>query len=91
MEFGQIDIANEVSMIPSYCAAPRMGHLNAVFHMFAYLSTHERSRIVFDPSYLPHIDKEIPDWSEFYPDTVQEMPPDMPEPLGKPGPGNHSV
>ena len=84
VELGRVDIANEVSMLASYCAMPRVGHLNAMFHIYAYLNTHERSKIVFDPSYIPHIDVEQPDWSDFYPNAKEELPPDMPEPRGEP-------
>ena len=84
VELGRIDICTEVSMMASFCAAPRKGHLDAVMHMFAYLNSHERSRIVFDSSYVPHTDTPDPDWTEFYRDVTEEIPIDMPEPLGKP-------
>ena len=83
VELGRYDIAAEVSMLASYSAAPRLGHLNAVFHMYAYLNSHERSKLVFDPSYIAHIESEKADWSDFYPDAEEQLPPDMPEPLGK--------
>jgi hypothetical protein len=35
VELGCIDICTEVSMMASFCAMPRIGHLDAVFHMFA--------------------------------------------------------
>jgi hypothetical protein len=84
VELGRIDICAEVSMMSSYNAAPRSGHLDSVLHVFAYLATHNRSRIVMDDGYYPH--KEIADveWKEFYPDAKDVLPPDMPEPLGKP-------
>ena len=84
VELGRIDICGEVSMMSSYSTAPRVGHLNAVLHIFSYLSTHERSRIVMDDSYFPHKESEKPDWSQFYPDARDNIPPDMPEPRGKP-------
>ena len=54
VELGRIDICAEVSMLSSFCAAPRMGHLDAVTHLFAYLKHHDRSWLVFDPSYIEH-------------------------------------
>ena len=84
VELGRIDICTEVSMMASYCAAPRRGHLGALMHVFAYLNTHQRSRIVFDDSYPPIPPEPRPDWSDFYPDAKEELPPDMPEPRGKP-------
>ena len=48
VELGRIDIATEVSILSSYCAAPRKGHLAALFHIFGYLKSHSVSRIVFN-------------------------------------------
>jgi Fe-S-cluster containining protein len=84
VELGRIDICGEVSMLSSYSAAPRQGHLEAVLHIFSYLNSHDRSRIVMDDAYYPHVELEKPDWSQFYPEAKEELPPDMPEPRGKP-------
>ena len=84
VELGRIDICTEVSIMASYCAAPRVGHLDAVFHIVAYLKQHSRSHIVFDPAYVNHVEPERPDWRDFYADAKEPNPPDMPEPLGKP-------
>jgi hypothetical protein len=57
-----------------------------VYHLFAYLHKHDKSSIVFDPS-DPVFDPTAfigQDWSEFYGDVEEEMPPKMPEPLGSP-------
>ena len=83
VELGRIDIATEVSILSSYCASPRQGHLDAVCHIYAYLNTHQRSKIVFDPSYVKHIPQAKPDWTDFYKDIKEQMPHDMPEALGK--------
>ena len=37
VELGRIDIITEVSALSSFLALPREGHLEAVFHIFAYL------------------------------------------------------
>ena len=84
VELGRIDICTEVSMLASYCAAPREGHLDAVMHMFAYMNLHPRSHIVFDPSYVNHTTGKRPDWSDFYRDVKEQIPSDMPEPRGEP-------
>jgi Reverse transcriptase (RNA-dependent DNA polymerase) len=84
VELGRIDIAAEVSMLAAFNAAPRRNHLLAVMHIFAWLKTHERSKVVLDPSYVEHVEVEKPDWSDFYKDAKELLPPDMPEPLGKP-------
>jgi len=83
VELGRIDICGETSMMASYCAAPRIGHLEAVYHMFAYLKHHENSRLVFNPDYAKHKPSEQADWSEFYRDAKEQIPLDMPEPRGK--------
>jgi hypothetical protein len=63
VELGRIDIFTEVSMLAAYTAAPRQGHLNALFHVYAYLNKHSRSRIVFDDSYIRIDDDLDVDWS----------------------------
>ena len=84
-ELGRLDIMMPVSLFSRYLAQAREGHLNQVFHIFAYLKQYNRSKIVFDDS-LPEIDESrfhICDWTEFYPDAKEKLPPDMPEPRGK--------
>jgi hypothetical protein len=84
IELGRIDIYYEVSVLSQYLASPRVGHLEAVYHVFAYLHKHDKSSIVIDPS-EPEFDPTLfidQDWSEFYGDVEEEMPPKMPEPLG---------
>jgi hypothetical protein len=54
--------------------------------MFSYLNKHDKSRIIFDhadPIYDPNT-FIIQDWTEFYGDMEEELPPKMPEPLGQP-------
>jgi len=84
VELGRVDICCEVSMLTAYNACPREGHMEAAMHIFAYLSCHERSNIVFDDSYVDHGLVERADWHEFYPNAKDTLPPDMPEPRGKP-------
>jgi hypothetical protein len=85
VELGRVDVYYPVSMLSQYLAAPRVGHLRQVLHVFAYLRGHLRSSIVFDPTYPECNDDQFeqPDWSEFYPDAVDRDPPGMPEPRGK--------
>ena len=84
VELGRIDICCEVSMMSSYSAAPRSGQLDAVLHIFAYLASHDRSRIVMDDGYVSHETEPVCEWKEFYPEAKDEIPPDMPEALGNP-------
>ena len=85
VELGRVDIITEVSELSSFLAMPREGHLDAVFHIFNYLEKRHNARIAFDPSY-PEIDmtsfKEC-DWSSFYGNVREALPPNAPEPRGK--------
>lgn len=85
VEIGRIDIITEVSLLASHLALPREGHLEAVFHIFAYIEKKHNSRVVFDPTY-PEIDmrdfKEC-DWKSFYGDVKEAIPPNAPDPRGK--------
>ena len=84
-ELGRLDIIMPVSLLSRYLAQAREGHLNQVFHIYAYLKEHNESKLVFDDT-LPEIDEgrfQDCDWSEFYPGAKEVLPPDMPEARGK--------
>jgi hypothetical protein len=49
-ELGRVDILTEVSTLASHMALPRVGHLETVFHVFAYIKAKHNARIVFDPT-----------------------------------------
>ncbi|KAL7525855.1 hypothetical protein ACHAWF_001533, partial [Thalassiosira exigua] len=87
VELGRIDIHVEVAIMSQYSANPRVGHLEAVYCIFHYLKRNTVKRLVMDPA-TPVIDRSgfngTADWAEFYGDVVEEDPPGMPEPLGKP-------
>lgn len=93
-EIGRVDILTEISLLSTYCAAPRIGHLHQLLHVFHYLEHHMKSTLVMDPDYA-NIDistdqeKDSPEHRaklmlELYPDAVEDIPPDMPEALGNP-------
>jgi hypothetical protein len=87
IELGRMDIFVEVSQLSQHQALPRRGHLEALYHIFAYLKRHENgARIVFDPK-TPNIDERVfnsdAEWQDFYGDVREELPPSMPEPKGK--------
>lgn len=84
VELGRIDIACEVSMLAAFSAAPRVGHFNSMLHVFSYLRQHDRSKLVFDDSYIDVDDELDVDWHQFYPDASEETPATMPEPRGHP-------
>ena len=65
VELGRIDINVEVSMLSSHLVLPREGHMQELFHIFAYLKKHMNTEMVFDPS-EPDIDMNVfqrQDWS----------------------------
>lgn len=87
VELGRIDIALETAIMSQYSASPREGHLEAVYHIFAYLATNPASKIVFDPK-TPLLDESSfnhdADWKPFYGEIVEPKPEDAPFPLGLP-------
>jgi hypothetical protein len=82
VELGRLDITGEVSMLAAYTAAPRVGHLKAVLHVFSYLNQHDCSKLVLDDSYVKIDDELEVDWSEFYPNAHEDIPINTPEPQG---------
>jgi hypothetical protein len=84
VELGRIDIHLIVALLAQYMVQPRVGHLDQVFHAFAYLKGHSRSRIILDDS-KPVVDESQftkVDWTAFYPDAMEAVPPNAPEPRG---------
>ena len=83
-ELGRVDILVAVSMMSRYVVSPREGHLQQLFHLFAYLKHHKRSKMVFDDSEPMFDDNafKICDWSEFYPDAEEAIPHNVPEVRG---------
>jgi hypothetical protein len=86
IEIGRIDITTEVSMMAAHMAMPREGHLYTVFHIFAYLKQKHNSRLIFDPT-PPRINmdkfKANEDWTNFYGNVKEAIPPKAPQPRGK--------
>ena len=84
VEIGRVDIITEVSTLASQTTIPREGHMDAVFHVFAYLKARHNSRMVFDPTY-PSIDKtnfQEHEWKRLYGDVKEAIPNNCPKPLG---------
>jgi len=86
VELGRVDICVEVSMKSSQMAMPRHGHLQQLYHIFAYLKLHHNAEMVFDPS-EPEIDMnqfEEQDWSStvYKATSKEEIPKDIPKPRG---------
>ena len=74
-----------MSLMSRYLAQAREGHLNQIFRIFAYLKCHSKSKLVMDPC-RPRFDGskfQECDWSEFYPEAEELIPPGAPRALGK--------
>jgi hypothetical protein len=72
--------------LSQYQANPCFGHLEAAYHIFAYLKKHlDMGKLVFN-SHSPKIEDSFfyanADWKDFYGDITEELPPNMPEPWG---------
>jgi hypothetical protein len=82
VELGIIDIHHEVSLMSHYQENPRVGHLEGVYHVFAYMKSHlDIGQIAFDPK-TPMVDESAfnngTDSKEFYGEVQEEIPPIMP-------------
>ena len=74
MELGRADIVTETYALASMMALPREGHLDAVFHMFAFLKRKHNGVMVFEQT-EPEIDiNKFPceDWSPTPMDNVRK-------------------
>ena len=85
IELGRIDIGAEASIMASFLANPRVGHLEILYHIFAYLKGKHNAELVWDPSYVGFKDEEFikQNWVNS-PYGVRELslPSDAPIPLG---------
>jgi hypothetical protein len=85
VELGRIDIINEVSILSTFLCMLREGHVDAVYHLFAYLSLCHNARVVFDLTY-PDVDMRAfikTYWKPIYGDVKEEIPPKAPVTRGK--------
>ena len=58
VELGRVNINLEVSLISSYMAAPRVGHLQQLYHMSGYLKQRPKRKLGFDPT-EPNISEKM--------------------------------
>jgi hypothetical protein len=82
---GRFDINYAVNSLSRFGMAPRKGHLNAMFRIFGYLKKFPQGQVLIDPNRydVPHGQIMEQDWTEFYPDMEEELPPNMPLPKGR--------
>ena len=88
IEIGRVDINFEISLLSSYQAAPRAGHLEQILHILAFLKKKPKLTIYFDPSEAV-IDESIfrqnmsEQLKDHYRHAEEESPINMPKPRGK--------
>jgi hypothetical protein len=80
VELGRINIFINVSLISSFLGQPRVGHMEQVLHIFAYLKHHKQSNLVFDPHTVDWDESQFQkyDWTEFYKVAQESIPPNAP-------------
>ena len=93
VELGRIDIQLETSLLSQYLAQPRIGHLEQACNIFRYLKKVNSAYVVMDPTPWEvdwvgeqgevHPRERAKYMRELYPDSVDQKPHDMPEPLGE--------
>jgi len=84
VELGRLDIYVDVTLLSSYMAQPRVGHMEQVLHIFAYLKCHLQTNLVFDPNEINWDEGQFKkyDWTSFYHNAQEAIPPNSPEPRG---------
>ena len=85
VKLGRVDILLEVSMMSTYLAMPRQGHLEQVHHIFGYLKSHPKKKLFFNPQYASIDERSFNsyDWYDIYHDIKEAIPEDMPPPRGQ--------
>jgi hypothetical protein len=86
VELGRCDLTCESSIMASFMAMPRQGHLDILFHIFGYLKNKHNAELILDPSEIK-FDKELfkqENWVNTpYGNTPINDSSDVPELLGK--------
>ena len=93
VELGRIDIQLETSLLSQYLAQPRVGHLEQACNIFRYLKKVDSAYVVMDPTPWEvdwvgeqgefHPRERAIYMKELYPDSIDNLPYDMPEALGE--------
>ena len=86
VEIVRVDIFLEVYLLSQYQAGPRLGHLEVLYNVFAYLKKHKYMGKVAYDSKTPEVDESAfnnnADSNDFYRDGEEELPPNIPDPRG---------
>ena len=86
VSLGRLDITTAVMTMSGYRVAPRQGHLDRCKRIYGYLSKmrHSQIRINTGEPDFSGLTTPVYDWKNtVYGDTSEEIPHDIPEPLGK--------
>lgn len=93
VELGRIDIQLETSLLSQYLAQPRKGHLEQACNIFRYLKKINSAYVIMDPTPWEmdqegeqgevHPRERAVYMKELYPDSIDNLPHDMPEALGE--------
>jgi hypothetical protein len=88
VEIRRIDIFLETALLSQYQVNPQIGHLEAIYHIFAYLKKClDMGRLAYDLIALV-IDENVfnsnVNWEDFYGKVEEELPPNMPRLRGNP-------
>ena len=85
---GRFDILMGVTCMSSFRVSPRHGHLDRLKRIYGYLKRNPDGAIRFRTGIPDHESRELPqqyDWiNSIYGPNNEELPPNMPTPLGKP-------
>ena len=85
-KLGHVDVLREVSLMSAYMVQPCEKHLEMMYSMVGYLKEHPESMMAMDLC-EPVIDeywfKVEDNWKVFYHEAEDELPPNVPKPLGK--------
>ena len=86
VELGRVDILLETALMSTYMALPRVGHLNQLYRVFGFFKLYPKRKLAFDPSHPRIIERMFKqyDWFDFYRDSKEAIPGDMPRPRGNP-------
>ena len=75
IELGRIDIFYETSLMPQYQDNPWIGHLEVLYHIFAYLNINMKMASIIYDTMGPNVDlfvfSDNADWTEFYGDVEE--------------------
>jgi hypothetical protein len=86
VELVQVDILLEASLMATFMAMPREGHLQMLYRMFGNLKLHPKRNLAFDPAHPVVNEKRFKEcnWYDFHRNATEAIPGDMPVPRGNP-------